>query len=28
LLSLIIDNNLPQEMYNKILDWAHFAHLS
>jgi hypothetical protein len=28
LLSLIIDNNLPQEMYNKILDWAHFARLS
>jgi hypothetical protein len=28
LLSLIIDNNLPQEMYNKILDWAHFACLS
>jgi hypothetical protein len=28
LLSLIIDNNLPQEMYNKMLDWAHFAHLS
>jgi hypothetical protein len=28
LLSLIVDNNLPQEMYNKILDWAHFARLS
>jgi hypothetical protein len=28
LLSLIIDNNLPQEMYNNILDWAHFARLS
>ena len=25
LLSLIIDNNLPQEMYNKILDWAYFC---
>ena len=29
LLSLVIgDNHLPQEMYNKILDWAHFARLS
>jgi hypothetical protein len=28
LLSLISENNLPQEMYNKILDWAHFACLS
>jgi hypothetical protein len=28
LLSLIIDNTLPQEMYNKIIDWAHFARLS
>jgi hypothetical protein len=28
LLSLIIENHLPQEMYNKVLDWAHFAHIS
>jgi hypothetical protein len=28
LLLLIINNNLPQEMYNKILDWARFACLS
>jgi hypothetical protein len=28
LLSLIIENHLPQEMYNKILDWAHYARLS
>jgi hypothetical protein len=25
LLALVIENNLPQDMYNKILDWANFA---
>jgi hypothetical protein len=29
LLALVIENNLPQAMYNKkILDWAHFAQFS
>ena len=28
LLALIIENNLAQAMYNKILDWAHFAQFS
>jgi hypothetical protein len=28
LLALVIENNLPQAMYNKILDWAHFAQYS
>jgi hypothetical protein len=28
LLALCIENHLPQVMYNKILDWAHFASFS
>jgi hypothetical protein len=28
LLALVIENNLPQEMYNKIMDWAHYAQYS
>ena len=28
LLALVIENHLPQDMYNKILDWAHFAQFS
>jgi hypothetical protein len=28
LLALVIENNLPQDMYNKILDWALFAEIT
>ena len=28
LLALVIENNLPKVMYNKIMDWAHFAQYS
>jgi hypothetical protein len=28
LLALVIENNLPQAIYAKIMDWAHFAQYS